>query len=69
MRLEELEGTPHAEQRLYVSTKQLRDNDCVSQYDSSSIDMKLQTLGGNALLGMAPDQKIFVTSTGEDFKQ
>jgi hypothetical protein len=69
IKLEEVEGTPHEEQRLYVSTKQLRDNDCVSQYDSSSIDMRLNTLGGNAVFGVAQDQSTIITSTGEDFKQ
>jgi hypothetical protein len=47
IKLEELEGTPHEEQRLYASMMQLRDNDPVFQYDSSSIDMRLQTLGGS----------------------
>jgi hypothetical protein len=69
IKLEELEGIPHEEQRLYASTKQLRDNDRVFQYDPTAIDMRLQTLGGNTILDMAQNESIFITSTGEDSEQ
>lgn len=48
VKLEELEGIPHAEQRLYASTKQLRDEDPLSHYDVKTIQMNTNMNGGSS---------------------
>jgi hypothetical protein len=67
VKLEALEGTPHAEQRLYSSMKQLRDEDSLSHYDLNTIQMNVSLNGGSSIYRVNSSSKAIESTADWDF--